>query len=121
MEKEKRWLSEEGLNNRSSSSNRAYPLDINLLRRVPLAQERNLPPKTTLCAGFMLIVGTVFLITGTAIFLSENRKVGDRGFSMILLGGLMFIPGSYASTVLYGAYRGWDGYDYSQIPSYDED
>ena len=120
MEKEKQWKSAENvLNNRNAS--RAYPLDINLLRRIPLTQERNLPPKTTLCALFMLIGGTIFLITGTVIFLSESRKIGDRGFSMILLGSLMFIPGSYASAVLYGAYRGWDGYDYSQIPSYDED
>lgn len=118
-DKEKRWLAEDGLSNRGAS--RAYPLDINLLRRAPLGLERNLPPRTTLCALFMLVGGTVFLITGLSIFLSQDKKIGDRGFSMILLGGLMFIPGSYASVVLYGAYRGWDGYDYSQIPSYDED
>ncbi len=33
----------------------------------------------------------------------------------------MFIPGSYASLILYGSYVGWQGYDYGQIPSYDED
>ena len=32
----------------------------------------------------------------------------------------VFIPGSYASTVLWGAWRGWDGYDYAQVPSYDD-
>jgi hypothetical protein len=32
----------------------------------------------------------------------------------------VFIPGSYASTQLYGAYMGWPGYDYCHIPSYDE-
>ncbi len=32
----------------------------------------------------------------------------------------VFIPGSYASYILYGAYRGWNGYHYDQIPSYDE-
>lgn len=31
-----------------------------------------------------------------------------------------FIPGSYASVQLYGSYKGWKGYDYSQIPSYDD-
>lgn len=31
-----------------------------------------------------------------------------------------FLPGSYASWNLYGAYKGWVGYDYSHIPSYDD-
>lgn len=31
-----------------------------------------------------------------------------------------FIPGSYASYQLYGSFKGWKGYDYSQIPSYDD-
>ena len=31
-----------------------------------------------------------------------------------------FLPGSYASWNLYGAYKGWVGYDYSQVPSYDD-
>jgi hypothetical protein len=30
------------------------------------------------------------------------------------------IPGSYASYNLYGAYQGWPGYDYSQVPSWDD-
>lgn len=32
----------------------------------------------------------------------------------------VFIPGSYASTQLLGAYLGWPGYDYSYVPSYDD-
>ena len=47
-------------------------------------------------------------------------QAGDRGLSMIVLGSLMFIPGSYASLVLYGSWRGWHGYEYSMIPSYDD-
>jgi hypothetical protein len=31
-----------------------------------------------------------------------------------------FIPGSYATVQLYGSWKGWKGYDYSQIPSYDD-
>lgn len=31
-----------------------------------------------------------------------------------------FIPGSYATCQLYGSWKGWKGYDYSQIPSYDD-
>jgi hypothetical protein len=34
---------------------------------------------------------------------------------------LVFLPGSYASFTLYGAWRRWPGYDYGQIPSYDNE
>ena len=33
---------------------------------------------------------------------------------------LAFIPGSYATFQLYGAYKGWKGYRYDAVPSYDE-
>ena len=33
---------------------------------------------------------------------------------------LVFLPGSYACTIIYGTWRGWPGYDYNMIPSYDE-
>ena len=39
---------------------------------------------------------------------------------LLILGGITFLPGSYASWNLYGAYKGWVGYDYSHIPSYDD-
>lgn len=83
------------------------------------------PPKTTIAAIGMLLVGSIFLGLGIITFLtnvmgskSDDR---DRGLAMIILGSLMFIPGSYASCVLYGAYIGWPGYDYNQVPSYDDD
>lgn len=35
--------------------------------------------------------------------------------------GIVFIPGSYASVVIFGTWSGWRGYDYNQIANYDED
>lgn len=32
-----------------------------------------------------------------------------------------FIPGSYAVWTLYGAWRRWPGYRYSQVPAFDDD
>jgi len=88
------------------------------------------PPKTTLAAVGMLCVGSAFIIMG--VHFSWSRLLGknvesnskddaSRGFAMVCLGLLMFIPGSYASTILWGAYRGWPGYHYDHLPSYDED
>jgi hypothetical protein len=44
----------------------------------------------------------------------------DRGIAMIVVGALSFIPGSYAVWNLYGAWRGWSGYSYDHLPSYDD-
>ena len=44
----------------------------------------------------------------------------DRGVSMCAVGSVMFIPGSYASWTLFGAWRGWSGYSFESLPSYDE-
>ena len=73
---------------------------------------------------------------------TQGTEAKDRGLAMIILGCIsinftsnnlnsshltdsapnsaVFIPGSYASTVLFGAWRGWPGYEYSMIPSYDD-
>ncbi len=44
----------------------------------------------------------------------------DRGVAMCAVGSVMFIPGSYASWTLFGAWRGWAGYTFESLPSYDE-
>jgi len=73
----------------------------------------------------MLILGTIFLVCGLYVYLSgsavKSYEGKDRGLSMLVLGGLLLCPGSYATFVLFGAWRGWDNFDYSMIPSYDED
>jgi hypothetical protein len=105
------------------------------------------PPKTTVAALFMLVAGSIFLCSGLYIYFADLRAKSDRGLAMVVLGLLskhtlryplkppdiylspicpilfhtVFTPGSYASFILWGAYRGWPGYDYSQIPSYDDD
>ena len=50
----------------------------------------------------------------------ELRANFERGVSMCALGAIMFIPGSYASWTLLGAARGWAGYSFEALPSYDE-
>ncbi|CAM9561669.1 unnamed protein product, partial [Pylaiella littoralis] len=75
------------------------------------------PPKTTLAAVIMLVVGTVMSLLG---IWHVWKGDSSRGGHHLLIGGILFVPGSYASTNLLGAYLGWPGYDYSSIPSYDD-
>ncbi|KAM3568392.1 hypothetical protein VYU27_009484 [Nannochloropsis oceanica] len=78
------------------------------------------PPKTTLAAVLMLVVGTILLCIGLSVRWHTDPKEKERGLAMIILGSLLFIPGSYASFQLYGAWAGWPGYSYAYIPSYDD-
>jgi len=44
----------------------------------------------------------------------------ERGVSMCTVDSVAFIPGAYATAVLYGAWRRWPGYSFESLPSYDE-
>jgi len=77
------------------------------------------PPKTTLAAMIMLFAGIALLISGLVVYF-QNYEGNDRGLPIFILGGIMFIPGSYASYIIYGAWRGWSGFNYNMIPSYDD-
>mmetsp|Transcript_27036 Transcript_27036/g.27279 ORF Transcript_27036/g.27279 Transcript_27036/m.27279 type:complete len:118 (-) Transcript_27036:192-545(-) len=78
------------------------------------------PPKTTFAAVFLLMGGVIFLTLGVVMFLkTKGLHNQDRGLAFLVLGGVMFLPGSYASTILFGAWRGWQGYEYDMVPSYD--
>jgi hypothetical protein len=59
-----------------------------------------------------LVGGIILIVLGGVIALLEDK---NRGGALLLLGFFLFIPGSYSSTLLWGAYRGWAGYRYSQV------
>ncbi len=54
------------------------------------------------------------------LFWTGSHGNDDRGFTLMILGGVMFLPGSYASFILFGAWLGWRGFDYNMVPSYDD-
>mmetsp|Transcript_6221 Transcript_6221/g.7716 ORF Transcript_6221/g.7716 Transcript_6221/m.7716 type:complete len:97 (-) Transcript_6221:333-623(-) len=75
------------------------------------------PPKTTVAAGLMLVGGTALLLLGAFIGILEDAH---KGMSLMILGVILVLPGSYASYILYGAYKRWPDFHYHQVPSYDE-
>ena len=68
-----------------------------------------------------MLAGIVFLSWGLVLFFTTSYNSADRGVTLIVLGSLFFLPGSYASTILLGSYLGWEGYAYEMLPSYDEE
>jgi hypothetical protein len=78
---------------------------------------RRVPPRTCTAAILLLLGGIIFVSIGLSVFYSGDMSTGTN---LLVIGGLMFLPGSYASWILYGAYVRWPGYEFHQVPSYDE-
>jgi hypothetical protein len=119
-------------------------------RRRRLNVKRPPPPKTSIAAALMLVGGTTLLVLGTVVSLFEDFRRGGAFLVMGFLCEYsslpsdnflpfeyyphgapdgcvsfvsclpVFMPGSYAATILWGAYHMWPGYSYTQVPSYDD-
>jgi hypothetical protein len=72
--------------------------------------------KTVLAAIVLFAIGSVMLWQGLKALPIDK----DRGIAMIVVGAIAFLPGSYASFILLGAWCRWEGYSYQDLPSYDE-
>ena len=75
------------------------------------------PWRTISAAILLFTLGTILLVRGVN---EVTYYDGERGRSMIILGSICFMPGSYASYLLWGAYRRWPGYKWNHVPSYDD-
>ena len=83
----------------------------------PWGRHRPCPWKTILAAITLFATGTICILHGARELTYYD---GERGRALLTLGSLCFLPGSYASYILYGAYRRWPGFRWNQIPSYDD-
>ncbi len=109
----------------SSSSNMSSTPSLSTQYPIHRSQKKymySVPPPfyTTIAAVVMLSMGSVFLGLGLAsICRGEGYDLG-RNISVLILGSILFIPGSYSSFILYGSWVGWNGFSYDQVPSYDD-
>ena len=72
--------------------------------------------KTVTAAVLLFAVGSIMLWLGLTTLPTDK----DRAIGMLVIGGLAFLPGSYATFILLGAWCRWDGYRYGDLPSYDD-
>lgn len=84
-------------------------------RRISRRLERRL--YTVAAAIGLFTLGTVLLYIGLKLLYEGDS---DRGTTLTILGSITFLPGSWASWNLYGSFQRWPGYDFSDVPSYDE-
>lgn len=72
--------------------------------------------KTITAAVLLFLVGSLMLYYGVQALSTDK----DRAISMLVIGTLTFLPGSYASWIIFGSCMGWRGYDMTELPSYDD-
>lgn len=73
--------------------------------------------------GLTVTVALVLFAVGSLMLYYGVQELGvdrDRAIAMLVVGSIAFLPGSYATAQLYGAWRRWPGYSYDSIPNYDE-
>ncbi|KAF3591800.1 hypothetical protein DY000_02027582 [Brassica cretica] len=88
-----------------------------LLKQSQAPRHNNRPPvKEIALAVALLVFGALAIVSG--FFMAYNRVGGDRGHGVffIVLGCLLFIPGFYYTRIAYYAYKGYQGFSFSNIP-----
>eukprot|EP00038_Savillea_parva_P015140 m.13244 g.13244 ORF g.13244 m.13244 type:complete len:140 (-) comp3023_c0_seq1:162-581(-) len=76
------------------------------------------PYKAIAYAIALCLLGTVLLVIGTCLYIGVIwAHDPERWLSLIVLGALTFIPGSYHVVIAYRAWRGDHGYSFDDIPS----
>eukprot|EP00092_Neocalanus_flemingeri_P041924 GFUD01045659.1.p1 GENE.GFUD01045659.1~~GFUD01045659.1.p1 ORF type:complete len:135 (-),score=33.57 GFUD01045659.1:899-1258(-) len=90
-----------------------------------LAEQFERPPakvpwKAIIYALVLFLLGSVLLTVGCLILTGYIDQVehGDRFWPLVLLGGLMFIPGSYHTYFAYKAFSGDPDWDFEEFPDF---
>lgn len=72
-----------------------------------------LPLKTLLVVLVFFALGSALIVVGTVSEMTDLEP--SRGIAFWILGGLLFIPGSYYTFQFYKAYRATNAYERRQI------
>jgi len=78
------------------------------------------PYKAIGLAVILFVAGSVLIILGSLLLSGHiDAKYADRTWPLLILGFIMFIPGSYHVRLAYYAWKGYDGYSFDDIPEYE--
>ena len=86
------------------------------------AKSTKIPYKSIMLAIVLFTIGTVLLVVGSLLVsgIWVPAEYADRTIPVLILGCIAFIPGSYHTYIAWASYRQYEGYSYSQIPSFDD-
>ena len=85
-------------------------------------EESDVPVKPSwrskVLAVFLFVAGGGLLVWGSLLFAGViGEDFGKRATPMLILGAICFVPGFYNVQIAYHAWRGDQGYSFSDIPS----
>ena len=83
-------------------------------------RQTRVPWRAILYAAVLLVGGSVLLVLGSLIVTGhlDPEVHGERFWPLILLGGLMFIPGSYYTYFAYKAFTGDPDWSFEEFPDF---
>lgn len=83
-------------------------------------QPSKVPWKAIIYALILFVMGTALLVIGSLIVTGhlDPAKHNERFWPLIILGLLMFIPGSYHTYFAYKALRGDPDWDFEEFPDF---
>ena len=77
------------------------------------------PYKTILIAFIFLVVGSILLYLGFGELMASGHT--QEAYEKIVLGCILFIPGSFHSFLAFQALRGVEGWDYEHLTVFEND
>ncbi|CAG8568509.1 373_t:CDS:2 [Paraglomus brasilianum] len=80
--------------------------------------EPPIPWSSIMLATALFVLGSLGIVFGSLLVAGviSDESWLDRGKPFLFLGALLFIPGFYHVRLAYYAYKGYEGYDFDQIP-----
>ncbi|XP_065175601.1 transmembrane protein 230-like isoform X2 [Sycon ciliatum] len=79
------------------------------------------PWESIALAVVLFLLGTTFLSLAIILRVGViHSEFWEHCYPLFFLGCLLFIPGAYHVRIAYYAYKGYQGFSYADIPSYDD-
>lgn len=82
-----------------------------------IESKKKIPLKTCFASISLNAIGIILFTLSLDFFIEHKNHAGS--LPMLILSILVFTPGIYSAILLYGAIRGWSGYNLESIPSYE--
>jgi len=77
--------------------------------------------RTLATSAICLIAGVVLFSIGAVYrWTSDGSEKHNQGMDLLIVGGILLVPGSYTCWVLLGAFLKWPGYKYNMVPSMEQ-
>lgn len=81
------------------------------------------PVKSICVAVILFVLGTIMLTLGSLMLAGVINQGGGsfRAAPLMIIGSIIFIPGAYNVRTAYYAWKGYHGYNFSDIAGFGED